>query len=450
MSPLLLLVAAVALAATGPISGVHRLPITRTTVELDWRWVGADPFGKHHPSQQPLVQRFHERKNTNEKHSKKVARTFSKNILSGEDDIDFWSIYTAPIRLGNPPLNLDTIIDTSWSPFFVPSANCTYDAREINNCIIHPLYNSSLSSTYRADLSPCKMVYWGVEGIQTYGRISEDSLHASGLEITNQVFEEATQWHPGYLTSDYLFDTVLGLALHPTYDEWGNFSAPGPFQNLIKQQLLRENIFSLTLPRTDNERGEIVFGGLPENVTREGLIEVPLNDTRRGEGDDLWDFYTSNGWQVLVENIAMTPASSKKFLPILAKQHIAVVTSSYPYIGLPEEAAKKANQFIGLNNGGTWVNCNTRSSLPDIVIAFSAEKRIKLTARDYLLEVYDDIYGRLKCVSTFVSLGDSGNSGIILLGSPFLNGLYSVFDADRKSISFGNQQLQRTKSYIEY
>ena len=30
--------AAVALAATGPINGVHRLPITRTTVELDWRW----------------------------------------------------------------------------------------------------------------------------------------------------------------------------------------------------------------------------------------------------------------------------------------------------------------------------------------------------------------------------------------------------------------------------
>lgn len=364
---------------------------------------------------------------------------FSKNTFSGEDDIDFWSIYTTPIRLGNPPLNLDAIVDTSWSPFFVPSANCTYNAREIDSCIIHPLYNSSLSSTYRADLSPCNLTYWSIEAVQTYGRISEDSLHISGLEIKNQIFEEATQWHPGLLTSDELFDTVLGLALYPTWDDWGNFSAPGPFQNLIKQQLLKENVFSLTLPRTDddNERGEIVFGGLPENVTREDLIEVPLNDTRGVEGDPRWDSYTSNGWQVLVESISITPAS------ILVEQHIAVVTTSYPYIGLPEKAAKKANQLIGLRDGGTWVDCSTRSSLPDLVIAFGAEKekQIKLTARDYLLEVYDDIYGRFKCVSTFFSLGDAGDSGIILLGSPFLNGLYSVFDADRKSISFGNRPL---------
>jgi saccharopepsin len=283
------------------------------------------------------------------------------------------------------------------------------------------------------------MIYWGVEGIQTYGKISEDSLHISGLEIKNQLFEEATRWHPGGLTSDTFFDTVLGLALRSTYDEWGNFSAAGPFQNLVKKKLLRENVFSLTLPRTENERGEIVFGGLPENVTRETLIEGPLNDTRLGEGDALWDFYSSNGWQVLVENIAMNPESSQNTLPILEEQHIAVITSSYPYIGLLKNTAKKANELIGLTDGGTWIDCGARSSLPDLVIAFGAQKQITLTAADYMLEVYDEIYGRLKCVSTFASLGDSGESGMILLGSPFLAGLYSVFDADRKSILFGNQ-----------
>lgn len=376
------------------------------------------------------------------KNSQKWLRGCSAKIaLSGEDDIDFWSIYTAPIRLGNPPMNLDALIDTSWSPFFAPSANCTYDVHEIYSCIIHPLYNSSLSSTYREDLSPCYMIYWGLQGIETYGRISEDSLHISGLEIKNQVFDEATQWHLGDLTSDNYFGTVLGLALYPTRDNWGNFSAPGPFQNLIKQQLLRENIFSLTLPRMDNELGEIVFGGLPENVTREDLIEVPLNDTRRGEGDELWDFYTSNGWQIQVENITMTAALSESILPILPEQHIAVVTSSFPYIGLPKEAANKANELIGPTDGGTWLDCSTRSNLPDLVIVFGAGKQIKLTARDYILKIYDDIYEKLKCVSTFASLDEVGDSGMILLGSPFLTGLYSVFDADRKSISFGNQQL---------
>lgn len=285
------------------------------------------------------------------------------------------------------------------------------------------------------------MVYWGFEGIETHGKISQDSLHVSGLEIKNQVFEEATHFRPGMLTSDDLFDTVLGLALHPTWDKEGNFSAPGPFQNMVTQGLLRENVFSLTLPRVEYEQGEIVFGGLPENVTREDLVEVPLNNTRLREGDDAVDFYTSNGWQVLVENIAMTNGSSDTVLPILTDQHIAVVTTTFWYIGLPREAAEKANQFIGLDNGRTWVDCSTRSSLPDLVIAFGAGKQIRLTAKDYLLEVYDVIFRRLKCVSTFVSLGEHAESGMILLGSPFLTGLYSVFDADRKSISFGNRPI---------
>lgn len=46
MSPLLLLIAIAALAATGPANGVHRLPITRTIVELDWRFASADSFGE--------------------------------------------------------------------------------------------------------------------------------------------------------------------------------------------------------------------------------------------------------------------------------------------------------------------------------------------------------------------------------------------------------------------
>lgn len=198
-------------------------------------------------------------------------------------------------------------------------------------------------------------------------------------------------------------------------------------------------MFSLTLLRTDEERGALVFGGLPENLSRESLVEVPLNATRKGKGDELWDFYTSNGWQISVESLAMTSTTSNNTLPIPEEQQIAVVTSSYSYIGLPEEAAKKVNQFIGLTGGHTWVNCSTHQTLPDLVFNFGTESRIKLTAEDYLCEVYDDIYKTRKCVSTFVSLGDSGESGMILVGSPFLNGLYSVFDADRKSISFGHR-----------
>ncbi|KAH7130029.1 aspartic peptidase domain-containing protein [Dendryphion nanum] len=410
------------------------MPIIRYSIELDWRFAGGS-YEKPHSSvlqNHPfLVQR----------HQERMAKREDYSRLGGENEIDFWTIHTTPVGLGNPPLHLDALIDTSWTAFFAASVNCTYNAREKSYCIIHPLYNSSLSSTYRADLSPCKMIYWGTEGIQTHGAVSMDSISLTGLQIPNQTFLEATRWHPGSFTSDQFFDTVLGLALYAANDSWGNFSAPGPFQNMINQQVMKENVFSLTLPRNDDERGEIVFGGMPGNITRKDLVEIPVNNTRVGEGDSLWDFYTSSGWQISVHNITMMSLISGELISVLVEPHIAIIASALPYIALPEKAAKKVDELIGLTNGGTWVNCTTRSSLPEFMLTFDAGKWIRLTAWDYLLEVFDDIDGKLKCVSTFVSLGDSGNSGAILIGSPFLSGLYSVFDADRKSISFANRPL---------
>jgi hypothetical protein len=343
-----------------------------------------------------------------------------------------------PISLGTPSLHLTALLDTSWSPFFVPSANCTSNQESFYSCIIHPLYNSSLSSTYTPDLSPCKLTYLGFESVRTRGAISTDTLHVAGMSIAHQAFEEATTWQPGMLSADEYFDTVLGLALHPTYDSWGNFSAPGPFQNMLQQRLLNEDLFSLTLPMRENEPGEIVFGGLPENVARDDLLEVPLNTTRVGEGDEFWDFYTSGGWQVEVSNISMTspsPSSSEP-LVILQAPHIAIVTTSYPYIGLPSAAAKRARELIGLSDGATWLDCASRSSLPDLVFDFGTGKQLRLTARDYLLEVWDDICRKTKCVDAFNDVGDGGG---VLLGYPFLTGLVSVWDAGRGSMGFAKR-----------
>ena len=135
----------------------------------------------------------------------------------------------------------------------------------------------------------------------------------------------------------------------------------------------------------------------------------------------------------------MVPASSEEMLPILTHQHIAVVTTSFPYIGLPNKAAKQAEALMGLTGGRTWVDCATRPTLPDLVFDFGSGRQVRLTARDYLLEVWDEIYEETKCVSTFSSVDQPADYGAVLLGTPFLNGLYSVFDADRESLAFANR-----------
>lgn len=327
---------------------------------------------------------------------------------------------------------------------FILSVNCTYDAREVRSCLLHPLYNSSLSSTYRADLTPTKLLYTGSAGIYTYGSKSQDSVHVACMEIKTQNFEEVTLWRPDYGTYDEYFDTVLGLALFPTLDgdRWGNFTDSSVFHNMIDQDLLDENLFTLSFPRTDWERGEIIFGALPSNLCRDQMIEIPLDHSKTDDSDHVWRYYTMNGWQIPVTSMSISSNSSGASTQVMDEPQIAVIVSSFPWVFLPNSVADRINAAIGLKYAFDWLACETQSSLPNWTVTFGPDNQsISLTPWDYLIEVYDEINGKLMCISAFWRMDGFGGKGFIILGSPFLNGIYSVFDVDRKSISFSNRPL---------
>jgi saccharopepsin len=277
------------------------------------------------------------------------------------------------------------------------------------------------------------------------GNISQDNLHVADMEINGQIFEEATFWHPYLLTRDDYFDTALGLSLYQTTEPWGNFTTLSPFQNMIKQGLLNENIFTLKLSRTDDESGELTLGGIPDNLYRHPMIQVPLDYSRVGDGDESWEFYTSSGWQISTQSISTSfpNGSPNGSTPIITSEHTAIISSSHPYISLPEDAAAVANHAIGLEELYDWVDCDTRQNLPNMAFALGPESStITLTPWDYLIEVYDDLFDELKCVSPFQSEEEKGEMGFIILGAPFLNGVWSVWDADRETISFANRPRQ--------
>jgi hypothetical protein len=364
--------------------------------------------------------------------------------LSDDDygDVDAWffSLYTTKVGVGNPPMMTTATVDTSWSTFFMPSANCSYNPHELGYCKIHPMYNSSLSSTYQPHLDPASVLY---VGLHTEGNVSQDSIHVADIEIKEQLFEEATMWHPDAGTADDLFDTALGLSLLPSRSSRGrnDFMTTSPFQNMIQQNLLDRNMFSLKLGRIDEDAGELTVGGLPKEFKGLDMIEVPL-DHSRNSSNYLWDYYTMNGWQISVTGMSLSLNGSSNAIPVLKKPQIAIISSSFPWIGIPDDLAKKIHYFIGMKYTFDWVECDTRTELPDGTIVFGPHgQSITLTPWDYLIEVYDRVFKQLKCVSAFFPLEEYGEEGFIILGQPFLNGLYSVFDADRKSISFANRPL---------
>ncbi|KAH8723928.1 aspartic peptidase domain-containing protein [Phaeosphaeriaceae sp. PMI808] len=267
------------------------------------------------------------------------------------------------------------------------------------------------------------------------------------MEIKRHIFQEATTLSPVPGTAIYLFDTALGLSLFPTRNgavKYDYFAAPSTLQHMVQQNLLDENIVSLKFCRTDLEAGEMILGGLPPNLRREEMIEVPLNHSKIDDSDHFWRYYTQNGWQVSVQNMSMTSNNFEAYFPVLKKPKIAVIASAFPWVGLPNDAVEMINAAIGVGvrTNFAWVDCNKRPRLPNWTIEFGPDgQTITLTPWDYLIETYDKVFEQLKCVSAFYSLSEYGEKEFVILGSVFLNGLYSVFDADRKSISFASRPL---------
>ena len=277
-------------------------------------------------------------------------------------------------------------------------------------------------------------------GLRTKGNVSQDSIHAADMEIKGQMFEEAIT-----LDEFHIFDTALGLSLFPSRSgaEPDDFMTASPFNGMIQQGLLDANIFSLTLTRNDQERGELVLGGLPSNLTREDMIEVPLDLSKTYNSDHFWRYYTMGGWQIPVTNMSISSYGYQDPIPVLETPQIAIISSSCSWIGLPTETVTKIHAAIGMNYTYDWIHCDNRKELPNWTIVLGPHgQRITLSPWDYLIEVYDKVYKHLKCVSAFFPLERYGDKGFIILGQPFLNGLYSVFDADRLSISFANRGLE--------
>ena len=357
---------------------------------------------------------------------------FQTLLTQGDQDVYYYILYTAKIELGNPPQPFRAQVDIGWGDVFVPSWNCTYNSDEAGYCLPHNMYNSSQSSSYEADLSPARVHY---TGLYTFGNVSQDSLHVGGVEIKNQVFEEALMWRPVPLYWDELLDSALGLARLPLNFSESTLDARNPFQNMIRQNLLDKNVFSLRLARTDEERGELLFGNIDKSLYNGDLVTVPTLNATCGDNEGI-AVYSSSGWQIPVQSIALNAHSGSGPFHANLPNYTAILSTSFPYIGLPPSLARQFTKHCGADVAMRSRSCEERKTLPDLTINLGPDgQKIVLTPWDYMFEVEDKIYGT-RCILPFDGLPDMLDGfEYIMLGTAFLNGLYSVFDYDNQTIS---------------
>lgn len=168
----------------------------------------------------------------------------------------------------------------SSSNLWVPSTGCTSIA-----CFLHAKYDSSTSLTYKQNGSSFAMNIGSgfVEGI-----VSQDILSVGDLSISHQDFAEAMK-EPGLavafgrygcfystpkltLNLHCRFDGILGLA----YDTISVNHIVPPFYNMIQQGLLDEAVFSFRLGSSEEDGGEVTFGGIDQSSYRGSIHYVPV------------------------------------------------------------------------------------------------------------------------------------------------------------------------------
>jgi cathepsin D len=338
----------------------------------------------------------------------------SDDRLVGKEIDEFLSNYKdaqyyGKITIGTPAQNFMILFDTGSSNLWVPSKKCPfYDVA----CMLHNKYDSTKSSTYKADGRQFEIQY-GTGSMK--GFISRDKVCVASLCTTNQEFAEATS-EPGLTFVAAKFDGILGMG----YPEIAVANITPVFNTMIAQGIVAQPVFAFWLDRKPEQKpgGELTLGGM---------------DPRRYEEPISWVQVTKKGyWQFKMDKI-MSGTSTIG----CASGCQAIADTGTSLLAGPNEQVEKIQQMIGatpIAHGEYMVNCSKISTLPDVALVINGRKFV-LHGQDYVLKV--SALGQTICLSGFMGLDLPEKLGELwILGDVFIGRYYTVFDFGQNRIGF--------------
>ncbi|KAK1216570.1 aspartic proteinase precursor [Marasmius sp. AFHP31] len=267
-------------------------------------------------------------------------------------------------------------------------------------CFLHSTYNSTASSTYKANGASFEFGF--IEGI-----VSNDLLRIGDISIDDHDFGEVTK-EPVNSFAFAKFDGFLGLA----YDTISYPHITPPFYSMINKGLLDEPVVSLRLGRSESDGGEAIFGGINKSAFKGDLTYIPVR--RKAY------------WEIELEAVLFGDES------VELENTGAAIDTGTSLVVLPRDMAEILNAQIGADktrNGQYVVDCTKVASLPDLTFKFGG-KPFPIKATDYIMEV------RGTCISLIAGLDVQmpGGDSLCIIGDVFLRRYYSVYDLGRNAV----------------
>ncbi|PPQ75132.1 hypothetical protein CVT26_012093 [Gymnopilus dilepis] len=383
---------------------LHKLPPAISNPELESAYL-AEKYGAPAQAQLPLMGAGGAGRRVRRPSMKDGEPLFwTQEELKGGHGVPLTNFmnaqYFTEISLGSPPQSFKVILDTGSSNLWVPSVKCTSIA-----CFLHAKYDSSASSTYKANGSEFSIQY-GSGSME--GFVSNDQLTIGDLVIKGQDFAEATK-EPGLAFAFGKFDGILGLA----YDTIAVNHITPPFYNMVNKGLVDSPVFSFRLGSSEEDGGEAIFGGVDASAYTGKIEYVPVR--RKAY------------WEVELEKISFGDDDLE------LENTGAAIDTGTSLIVTPSDVAEMLNTQIGAKkswNGQYQVDCSKVPDLPELTFYFGGNA-YPLKGSDYILEVQGT------CISAFTGMDLNIPGGDLwIVGDVFLRKYYTVYDLGRDAVGF--------------
>lgn len=274
-----------------------------------------------------------------------IGQLSSSVGTSGEDIVDLTNFmdaqYYGEIALGTPGQTFSVVFDTGSSNLWVPSSKCSYLSIA---CYLHNKYYSEMSSTYEEDGREFSIEYGS--GSLT-GFFSRDTLKIGDMLVPGQGFAEAVN-EPSLSFIAASFDGIMGMG----FPEISVGKVEPPFQNMLRQGIIDEPVFSFWLNRDEGDvkGGELVLGGV---------------DPDHFKGEHTWAKVTRRGfWQFDMEKVKVRDMDAT----FCSEGCQAIADTGTSLLAGPVEEVEELNKIIGATSVLVQ-ECkeNVRNYIPEII-----------------------------------------------------------------------------------
>lgn len=332
----------------------------------------------------------------------------SRRKRKGKDDQVHASEYFGKIEIGSPPQEFTVVFDTGSGNLLIPSKQCTDEA-----CTSHKRFDA-FKSTTAVDIAfadePDKPVNKG--GDRDVVTITFGTGEISGVFIKDRLCVGAICTHANFVVATeesdepfslVPFDGIFGLSL-PQMSEAPHFNV---LDCMIRDKVLKSNIFSVFLGAADAEPSEISFGEMRKDRMASDLFWVPV---------------TNPGyWQVEMEDITI---ANKRQKLCHGNCQVAVDTGTSLMAG-PSEIITAITASVVVDS-----KCRNYAQLPDLGFIVGGHI-LNLKPEDYVDKGDDG------CSVALMTLDIPPPKGpLFIFGDPFLRKYYTVYDRENLKVGF--------------